>query len=91
MNGTDWLVIAVAGAVVVAGLAVFVRFPRARRWIGAATSVVIGLGLAVIFVLAGALANIDIDGSLEPVPIVFGIACGLLGIAIAVVIVVRGR
>lgn len=91
MNDRDLLILAIAAAVVVAAVGVFVRFPQARRWIGAALSVAIGFAVAVPFIAAGALQNMDIDGSLEPIPIAIGAACALLGLVIGVAIVIRGR
>ncbi len=91
MNDRDLLIIAIAAAVVVGGVGMFVRYPHTRRWIGAATSIAVGLALAVPFIAAGALANMDTDGSLDAVPIAIGAGCALLGLVIGVVIVVRGR
>lgn len=91
MNDQDVIYLAVAGAVVIAAIGVFVRFPQTRRWIGAAVSVAVGLVIAVPFIAAGALQNMDTDGSLEPVPIAIGAGSALLGLVIGVVIVARGR
>jgi hypothetical protein len=91
MNVQDLLILAIAAAVVVAGIGVFVRFPQARRWIGAALSVAIGFAVAVPFIAVGALQNMDTDGSLEPIPTAIGAACALLGLVIGVAIVIRRR
>lgn len=82
---------AIAAVALLAVVTVFARYPTSRKWIGAAASILIGLTVAVPFVAAGALLNMDTDGSLEPGPMLAGAAAALTGLVLAVVILRRSR
>jgi hypothetical protein len=89
VNGLSFQWLAIGIALIVAGIVVWMRFPRARRWVLAAISVAVGLIVAVPFIAAAALQNIDTDGSLEPVPLAIGVASAILGVVIAGYILIR--
>jgi hypothetical protein len=89
LNGISLQWLAIAIGLVVAGVVVWVRFPGARRWVLATISVAVGLIVAVPFIAAAALQNMDTDGSLEPIPLAIGLGSAIAGVVIAGYILIR--
>jgi hypothetical protein len=78
---SPWGLVAVAAAV--AAIAIAIRYPRTRRWIAALAVLVVFGAAALMALVIGALARMDVGGGLPFAAVAVAIGFSVVGLVVA--------